>query len=131
MIVADHQGGKIPSNSFEKLFRLDDVKKLGKHLSDEHLRNFGIRDRKTLTSKELPDDELSIIVHMYKGTLDLGNDLDIVWVTDSKKSGRIGLKELVDKLGLAILEEEERCLKIIYKREEVKKTCIYRVLLME
>lgn len=115
------QGGKIPSNSFNTLFRLEDVKKLGKHLPDEHLRNFGIRDRKTLNSKELPDDELSIIVHMYKGTLDLGNRLDIVWVADSKKSGRIGLKELVDRLGLANLEEEDRCLKIVYKREKAKK----------
>ncbi len=115
------QGERIPSNAFNTLFRLEDVKKLGKHLSDEHLRNFGIRDRKTLNYKELPDDELSIIVHMYKGTLDLGNRLDIVWVADSENSEQIGLKELVDRLGLANLEEEERCLKIVYKRDEAKK----------
>jgi len=115
------QGGKIPSNSFEKLFRLEDVKKLGKHLPDEHLRKFGIRDRKALNSKELPDDELNIIVHMYKGTLDLGNRLDIVWVADSENSEQIGLRELVDRLGLANLEEEERCLKIGYRRDKVKK----------
>lgn len=115
------QGGKIPSNSFETLFRLEGVGKLGRHLPDEHLCKFGIRDRKTLNPKELPDDELNIIVHMYKGTLDLGNRLDIVWVADSKKSGRIGLKELIDRLGLANLEEEDRCLKIVYKREKAKK----------
>lgn len=115
------QGGKIPSDLFNTLFRLEDVKKLGKHLPDEHLRNFGIRDRKTLNSKELPDDELSVIVHMYKGTLDLGNRLDIVWISDSEKSEQIGLKELVDRLGLANLEEEERCLKIVYKRNKAKK----------
>lgn len=115
------QGGKIPSDSFNTPFRLEDVKKLGKHLPDEHLRNFGIRDRKTLNPKELPDDELSVIVHMYKGTLDLGNRLDIVWVADSEDSEQIGLRELVDRLGLANLEEEERCLKIVYKRDEAKK----------
>ncbi len=115
------QGGKIPSDSFNTLFRLEDVNKLGKHLPDEHLRNFGIRDRKTLNSKELPDDELSIIVHMYKGTLDLGNDLDIVWITDNEKSEQIALKELVDRLGMCNLEEEERCLKIVYKRYKAKK----------
>ena len=115
------QGERIPSNSFNTLFRLEDVKKLGKHLSDEHLRNFGIRDRKTLNSKGLPDDELSIIVHMYKGTLDLGNRLDIVWVADNEKSEQIGLKELVDRLGLANLEAEVRCLKIVYKRDKAKK----------
>ena len=115
------QGRKIPSNSFITLFRLEDVKKLGKHLPDEHLRNFGIRDRKTLNPKELPDDELNIIVHMYKGTLDLGNRFDIVWVADSENSEQIGLRQLVDKLGLANLEEEERCLKIVYKRNKAKK----------
>ncbi len=117
------QGGKIPSNSFNTLFRLEDVKKLGKLLPDEHLRNFGIRDRKTLNSKELPDDELSIIVHMYKGTLDLGSRdrLDIVWVADSEKSDQIGLRELVDRLGLAHLEKEKRCLKIVYKRDKAEK----------
>jgi len=115
------KGRKIPSDSFNTLFRLEGVEKLGSHLPDEHLCKFGIRDRKTLNPKELPDDELSIIVHMYKGTLDLGNRLDIVWVADSKKSGRIDLKELVDRLGLANLEEEDRCLKIVYKREKAKK----------
>jgi len=115
------QGRKLPSDSFKMLFRLEDVKKLGKHLPDEHLRNFGIRDGKTLNSKEFPDDDLGIILHMYKGTLDLGNRLDIVWVADNEKSERIGLKELVDRLGLAHLEEEERCLKIVYKRDKAKK----------
>ena len=115
------QGGKIPSDSFNTLFRLEDVKKLGKHLPDEHLRNFGIRDRKTLNLKELPDDELNIIVRMYKGTLDLGNRLDIVWVADNEESYEISLKELVDRLGLCNLENEERCLRILYKRDKVKK----------
>jgi len=93
------QGERIPSNSFNTLFRLEDVKKLGEYLSGEHLRNFGIRDRKTLNYKDLPDDELSIIVHMYKGTLDLGNVLDIVWVSDNEKTEKISLRELVDRLG--------------------------------
>jgi len=115
------QGGEIPSNSFNTLFRLEDVKKLGKHLPDEHLRNFGIRDRKTINPKDLPDDELEIIAHMYKGALDLGNRLDIVWVADSEKSEQIGLRELVDRLGLTNLEEEERCLRIVYKRDKAKK----------
>ncbi len=115
------QGAKIPSNSFETLFRLEGVEKLGNHLPDEHLCKFGIRDRKTLNPKELPDDELNIIVYMYKGALDLGNDLDIVWVADNEKSEQIGLRELVDRLGLANLEAEERCLKIVYKRDKAKK----------
>ena len=115
------QGGKIPSNSFETVFRLEDVEKLGNNLPNEHLRKFGIRDLKTLNPKELADDELSIIVYMYKGALDLGNDLDIVWVADNEESQRIGLKELVDRLGLENLEKERRCLKIAYKRNKVKK----------
>ncbi len=115
------QGGEIPRNSFSTLFRLEDVKKLGKHLPDEHLRHFGIRDRKTLNSKELPDDELSIIVRMYRETLDLGNRLDIVWVADNEKSEQIGLQELVDRLGLLNLKNEKRCLKIVYKRDKAKK----------
>ncbi len=114
-------GGKIRSKSFNTLFRLEDVKKLGKHLPDEYLRNFGIRDRKTLNFNELPDDELSIIVHMYQGTLDLGNRLDIVWVADSEKSEQIDLRALVDRLGLANLEKERRCLKIAYKGDKAKK----------
>jgi hypothetical protein len=115
------QGEKITSNTFNTMIRLEDVSKLGKHLPDAHLRNFGIRDRKKLNPKELPDDELSIIVHMYKGTLDLGNAHDIVWISDSEKSEKIDLKELVDRLGLANLEYEERCLKIVYKRDKTKK----------
>jgi len=115
------QGEKIPRGSFNTLIRLEDVSKLGKHLPDDHLRNFGIRDRKTLNPKELPDDELSIMIHMYQGILDLGNRLDIVWVSDSEKSEKISLRDLVDRLGLANLENEERCLKIVYKRHEAKK----------
>lgn len=115
------QGRKIPSNLFNTLFRLEGVGKLRNHLPNEHLRNFGLRDKKTLNLKELPDDELSIVVDKYKGTLDLGNDLGIVWVADNKKSEQIGLKELVDRLGLANLEKEERCLKIVYKRNKAKK----------
>ncbi len=119
------QGGRIPSDSFNTLFRLEQVTKLEDHLPWEHLRKFGIKDKKTLNLQELPDDELSIIVHMYKGTLDLGSrdrdKLDIVWITDSKKTERIGLKELVDRLGLVNLEKEKRCLKIVYKRDKAEK----------
>lgn len=116
------QGGKIPSNSFETLFRLEEVEKLGKLLPDEHLRNFGIRDRKTLNSKELSDDELRIIVHMYSSGLDLGNELDIVWVSNSEESEQISLKDLVDRLGLENLENEKRCLKVVYQRSKVEKS---------
>ncbi len=115
------KGGEIPGNSFETLFRLDEVEKLGKLLPDEHLCKFGIRDRKTLNPKELPDDELNIIVYMYKGELDLANELDIVWVADNEKTEQIGLRELVERLGLANLEEEERCVRIVYKRNKAKK----------
>ena len=114
------QGGEIPINSFNTLFRLEDVTKLGKHLPDEHLSSFGIRDRKTLNRGELPDDELNDIVRTYNGPLDLGNRLDIVWVADNEKSEKIGLKELVDRLGLDNLENEVRCLKIVYKRGKAK-----------
>jgi hypothetical protein len=116
------QGGEIPSDSFNTLFRLEDVTKLGKHLPDEHLRKFGIRDRKSLNSKDLPDDELSDIVHMYKGTLDLGNRLDIVWVADNEKTEQIGLKDLVVRLGLDNLKTEKRCLKIVYVRGKLEKS---------
>jgi len=116
------QGGKIPSNSFETLFRLEEVGKLGKLLPDEHLRNFGIRDRKTLNSKELTDDELRIIVYMYSPGLDLGNELDIVWVSNSEEFEQISLKDLVDRLGLENLENEKRCLKVVYQRSKVEKS---------
>jgi hypothetical protein len=115
------QGKQIPKGSFNTLCRLEDVKKLGTHLPDEHLRNFGIRDRKTLTSKELSDDELNIMVNMYKGTLNLANKLDVVWVVNNEDSKKIGLKELVNRLGLVNLENERRCLKIAYKRDIAKK----------
>ncbi len=115
------QGRIIPSNSFNTLSRLEGVKKLGIHLPSEHLRSFGIRDQKTLNPEGLPDDELNIIVHMYSGTLELGNLLDIVWVADNEKTEQIGLKELVDRSGLVHLEEETRCLRIVYKRDETEK----------
>jgi len=60
-------------------------------------------------------------VHAYKGTLDLGNRLDIVWVADNEKSEQIGLKELVDRLGLKGLEKESRCIRIVYRRDKAKK----------
>jgi len=115
------QGEEIPSDSFEMLFRLEDVKKLGDLLPDDYLCGFGIRDLKTFNRKELTDDELSDILHRYKGELDLGNKLDVVWVADNEKTEQIDPKELVDRLGLDNLENEERCLKIGYKRDEAKK----------
>lgn len=111
------QGEKIPDGSFSTVFRLEGVKKLGKHLPDEHLRTFGIRDRKTLSADGLSDDELRVIVDMYRGPLKLGSAIDIVWITDHEDSGEIGLKGLVDRLGLAHLEDEERCLRIVYRRD--------------
>ncbi|TKJ36234.1 MAG: hypothetical protein CEE38_12520 [Planctomycetes bacterium B3_Pla] len=113
------QGGRIPSDSFNTLFRLEQVTNLGR-LIPINRKKIGIKDQKTFDRKQLSDDEINDLIHDFK-EVKLGNLLDIVWVTDAEESGQIGSGELVDRLGLTPLAEAERCLKIVYKREKAKK----------
>ena len=48
--------------------------------------------------------------------------LDIVWVADNEETEQIGLEELIDRSGLRHLENEERCLKVVYRREQIEKS---------
>lgn len=113
------QGRKIP-RSFSTFLRLVRISNM-KWLFPEHLSSFGLRDKNLLNRTELPDDELNDIIQMFKGELNLGNLLDIVWVTDNEKTEQIDLNELIDRLGIVGLKEDERCLKLVYKRKNTKK----------
>lgn len=109
------QGRQLSDKLFSKLSRLEDVKALRWHLPDQHLKKFGIRG-KAFNPSDLPDDELMIVVESYTDTLNLGNQLDIVWAADNSIIEKVDLASLVDRLGLIQLESEERCLKIVYDR---------------
>lgn len=113
------RGELIPKTLFSQLFRLEDVKALRRHLPDEHLKLFGIRDKNTFNPMDLSDDEINIILNEYQGMLKLGNLLHIVWVSAGEIAENFPLRELVNRLGLGNLERENRCIKIVIDHGKV------------
>lgn len=115
------QGRKIPGSSFNTFLRLENVRKIKRLFDPGYLSSFGLRDKNMLNRTELPDDELNDIIQMFNGELNLGSLLDVVWVADNEGSEQIDLMDLIDRLGIVDLEDDERCLKLVYKRKKTKK----------
>lgn len=112
------RGREIPKNLFVLLFRLEDLKALRWRIPD-CLNRFGINDEKLI--KELPEEELLSVTDEYREIVRLGGKLGVVLVTDYEivKDSLHDLEDLVDKLGLRNLVNEDRCVLCVYERNDI------------
>ena len=93
------QGTLVPDNVFVKLFRVERVSDLRYRVPEEFMTAKGVNHREIADS--LPDEELQTLTDEYDGPIELGNRIDLVWVTDF---GRVepllnDLTEILDCLG--------------------------------
>ena len=73
-------------------------------------------DPDRLDIASLPEDELRVLVDGHDGSITLGNNLGIVWVTESGglDASPDGLVRLIDRLGNENLADEDFCIVIEY-----------------
>jgi len=112
------RGREIPRECFLLLFRLEDLKALRWRIPD-CLKKFGIVDEELI--KGLPEEELLSITNEHKGIIRLWGKLGLVWATDYKIAENLlyDLDQLVDKLGLRNLVNEDRCVLCVYARSDI------------
>ena len=116
------QGNPVPGERFVRLFRIDSVDAL-RYRVPEVLANVGLTDKDVILS-HVPDEDLRVVTDEYKGEVKLGNDLQIVWVTDRYEALPVmsDWKLLSDRLGRPSDGVEARCIFCGYNRNATGRT---------
>lgn len=111
-----YQGNRVPDDKFLSLLRIEFKTNLWYIFSRESFKEKGIR-RKDAVAR-LRDEEVNSLIEEYRGSLNLGNELGIVWVTDLEKAKSCinNPSELLDRLGIPL--RKNICIIILYRRDE-------------
>jgi hypothetical protein len=116
------QGQEVPSTMFTVLFRIEDPDAMRYRIPDE-LDRLGFRDAVVLA--DLSDEDLRLLTDEYGGSVQLGNDLGIVWVTTMDEVVDLVpdmLGSLCNRLGLPWSAVVSRVVLCAYNRHETGRT---------
>ena len=115
-------GEEVPDNLFVTLFRLESVSGL-RYRIPEALDALGLSDAE-LVADNVSEDDLRAVTDDYDGSVNLGNALQIVWVTDYDDVLSVidSLESLSDVLGLPATTKTETCVVCMYRRSETGTT---------
>lgn len=115
-------GREVSDNTFLILFRIEDVGGL-RYRVPEALDALGLTDS-ALSADEASEDDLRAVTDDYEGPVNLGNVLQIVWVTDYDvvlpSLGK--LESVCNALGLPRTSPEAKCVICVYKRGDTGTT---------
>lgn len=112
------QGREVPRDLFAALFRLERVSSLRRIIPREVLDAKGLRDRELI--EHAPEEELRSVVHEHHGPIQLGNKLQVVWVTDFARIETLlnDLPQIANRLGL----QADRYILCAYNREDTDRS---------
>ncbi len=113
------KGTFVPEGVFVRLFRVECVSDLRYRLPEDTLTSKGVNHKEFVDS--LPDEDLLSLTDEYDGPIQLGNQIDVVWVTDFERVEPLltDLAGLLDRLGrLAADSDMGRCVVVAYDREQ-------------
>lgn len=116
------QGNPVHDERFVQLFRIDGVDVL-RYRVPEALAKVGLRHKDVILGN-VPQEELRALSDEYKGEVKLGNDLQIVWVTDRDEAAPLldDWEQLSDLLGRPSGGAEARCIFCGYNRSATGRT---------
>lgn len=112
------QGWEVPGELFAGLFRLQRVSSLRYVLPPEVLDGKGLRDREFAGG--ISHEDLRCIVDQYEGPVKLGNELQVVWVTDVAQIE--GLREDINQIIIRLGLPPDRYVLCEYNREDTNRT---------
>ncbi len=115
-------GREVPDNTFVTLFRIDHVQGLRYRVPDA-LDALGLSDAE-LAADDVSEDDLRAVTDDYDGPVNLGNELQIVWVTDHKDvfPSLDSLQSVCDAVGLPNASRADKCVICVYKRGDTGTT---------
>ena len=113
------KGKPAAADRFRSLFRLEDVSSL-RYRVPEALARGDVTDSELVG--ELPDEDLLTLTNEYHGEVSLGNRLGVVWCADAAGSLAGDMTTLVERLGIAALENADRCVLCKYDRSTTGKS---------
>ena len=112
------KGHEVPHNRFVTLFRLQEVSSLGYVIPQDVRDAKGYRDKGF--ADDSPEEDLLAFTDQYDGPVELGNLVQVVWVTDfAAINGDLNnLAEVANRLGITA----DRCVLCVYNRGETHRT---------
>ena len=112
------QGREVPETMFVGLFRFQSVSSLRYALPPPFLESIGYRDKDFSVDTE--EEDLLSVADEYGGPVNLGNQLQIVWITDFAEieNRLIDPPALANWLGL----DADRYIVCVYNREDTGRT---------
>ncbi len=117
------KGPFVPDGVFVRLFRVECISDLRYRLPEETLTATGVNHKEFVDS--LPDEDLQSLTDEYDGPIKLGNQIDVVWVTDFERVEPLfdDFAGLLDRLGWSeAASDMGRCVVVAYHREQVGRT---------